>query len=87
MSLLNVPAAHGEHVPPSCPVYPASHLQDTLEILPVLEFEAAGHDWQLVDPRPVSYVPTPQGEHAAEPVASLNSPGAHAMHGPTEGPE
>ena len=37
-------------------------------------------------PRVPEYVPAPQSMHAAEPVAALYFPAAHAMHVPPSGP-
>jgi hypothetical protein len=72
--VLNVPAMHATHVPPSGPVYPMLHLQP-VTVLPLTEFECAGQLVQLLDPvcSPVTsvavrarnpYVPAGQALHA-----------------------
>jgi hypothetical protein len=58
-------------------------------VLPAGELEFAGHARQVstdVAPVVVEYVPAPQLLHAAEPLASLYVPVAHAEHVSPSGP-
>ena len=68
---LKVPAAHSVQFPPSEPVEPGLQVQ-----LPML-LDPCCRDNEFVG----------HIKHAAEPVALLNVPAAHAVHGPPSGPE
>ena len=48
--ILNLPAAHGAHTPPSGPVKPALHLQDKDEILPGGDVELGGQNKHVTAP-------------------------------------
>ena len=86
VAILYVPAAHGEHTPPSGPVYPMLQVQPVDELHTVqVEPELAGqarHVADAVAPAVSEYVPAPQFVHAAEPVKSLYVPATHAVHKP-----
>ena len=85
---LYVPAAHVEHMP-SGPVYPALHggkIHAALDVLAAGEIVSAGqatHAATSVAASVEEYVPDAQSVHAAEPVALLYLPVAHAEHMPS----
>jgi hypothetical protein len=89
LAILYVPAPHGEHGPPSGPVYPALQEQPTDAVVIAGESEFIGHTPQVdaaVAPTTAEYVPVPQFKHAAVPLAILYFPATHAEHGPPSGP-
>ena len=86
---LYVPAAHGEHTPPSGPVNPALQAQAAAAVLELGELELPGHVTQVaaaIAPVVSEYVPTPQLVHAALPPPILYVPAAHGEDTPPSDP-
>ena len=86
---LYLPAAHGEHTPPSGPVEPVLQVQAVAAELGLGELELPGHATQAdstVAPVVAKYFPAAQSVHTAEPVVLLYFPLAHAEHTPASGP-
>jgi hypothetical protein len=85
VAVLDLPAAHEVHVPPSGPVNPTLQVQAVRATLASGELEPAGHPIQVVAtvaPTAVEYVPAAQSVHATMPVAILYLPAAHEVHVP-----
>lgn len=55
-------------------------------MLPAGEFEKDAHSLHPSDAAAAEYFPVAQDAHAAEPVAFLKLPMAHAVHGPPSAP-
>ena len=91
MTILNFPAAHAKHVPPSGPEYPRLQRQAETTVCPAVNVaEFAGqvaHELSATAPVDAEYLPATQSAHTAEPVAALNFPAKQAVHGPPSGPE
>ena len=86
MAVLNVPATHGRHTPPSGPVYPLLHTHAALEP-PDCEFAPQFEHAKLdVAPITVEKVFAEQFRHTAVPVTGLYLPATHTAHGPPFGP-
>jgi len=89
LAILYVPAAHGEHTPPSGPVNPALQVQAVIAELKLGELKLPGHVWQVaaaVAPVEAEYVPAPHGVQAALPLSILYVPAAHGEHTSPSGP-
>ena len=74
--------------PPSGPVDPALHVQVATDVLALGELELPGHATQVdssVAPVVGKYFPAAQSVHAAEPLAILYLPAAHAVQTPPSG--
>ncbi len=87
--ILYVPAAQGEHAPPSGPVCPALQVQAARAELKLGELELPGHARQVVEtvaPVEAEYVPAPHGVQIALPLAILYVPTPHGKHVPPSGP-
>ncbi len=81
LAILYVPAAHGEHGPPSAPVYPALQVQSATASLALGELELPGHVTQVdaaVAPVEAEYVPAPQLLQASGPSVFLKVPAMHS---------
>ncbi len=65
---LYVPAAHGTHVLPAAPVYPASQTQLVSSPLPAAAREFAGHTLQFGLPSG-DHCPSGHGRHVSLPIA------------------
>jgi len=86
MTVLNVPATHARHTPPSGPVYPLLHTHSALEP-PDCEFAPQfEHTKTDVAPITLEKVFAEQLVHTAVPVTLLYLPGTHNAHGPPLGP-
>jgi hypothetical protein len=68
LASLYVPAAHGSHVLPSAPVYPASQVQPVIDPLPAAAREFAGHKLQFGLPSN-DHCPSGHGRHVSIPIA------------------
>ena len=83
---LCLPATHISHVPPSGPVYPATHRQLVLRLLPLGEIEFSGHDMHALSeaaPPVTEYLPAPHSVHVVSveaPAVAENLPAPHPMH-------
>jgi hypothetical protein len=87
--ILYLPAAQGEHTPPSGPVVPALHEQAVAAELGLGEFELPGHTRQVdssVAPAVAEYFPAEQSVQTALPVVILYLPAAQDVHVPPSGP-
>ena len=86
MTVLNVPATHARHTPPSGPVYPLLHTHSALEP-PDCEFAPQfEHTKTDVAPITAEKVFAEQLVHTAVPETVLYLPGTHREHGPPFGP-
>jgi hypothetical protein len=86
ISVLNVPATHARHGPPSGPVYPRLHTQTALD---PADCEFAGqleHAPTDVAPVTMEKVLAEQLVHNDEPMTVLYFPATHNEHGPPFGP-
>jgi hypothetical protein len=90
VTILYFPAAHAVHVPPLGPVNPRLQRQEPTAVCDASACpEFAPQDTQVlatVAPTVAEYVLASQLVHAAEPVAVLYLPAAHAVHVPPLGP-
>ena len=89
VATLYLPAAHGEHTPPSGPVEPVLQVQAVAAELGLGELELPGHAKQvdsIVAPVVAKYFPAAQSVHAALPVVILYLPVAHGEHTPPSSP-
>ena len=90
VAILYVPAAHGEHAPPSGPVDPALQVQPAAAEQPVHDApELAGQAAHIVPnvaPAVGEYFPAAQSVQTALPVAILYLPATHREHTPPSGP-
>jgi hypothetical protein len=90
VALFHVPVGHGEHGPPSGPVWPALHVQMLDALQPLHDApELVAHATQVpasVAPVVVEYVPAAQSVHTILPVAILYLPATHVVHVPPFGP-
>ena len=72
---LYLPATHARQGPPSCPVYPALHLQSVTSSLPICETVLLGHSEHAADPGPVLNLPSEHHSHG--PPSGPVEPAAH----------
>ena len=72
---LYLPAPHAKQGPPSCPVYPALHLQSVTSSLPICETVLLGHSEHAADPGPVLNLPSEHQSHG--PPSGPVEPAAH----------
>jgi hypothetical protein len=83
---LYLPATHISHVPPSGPVYPATHRQLVSRLLPLREIEWSGHDMHALSelaPSVIEYLPATHSVHVVSveaPAVAENLPAPHFMH-------
>ena len=88
--VLYVLSAHGWHVPPFEPVYPALHAQAPSVILPDGELEFPGHAEHVpraLAPTAAEYVAVAQSVHATLPVLVLYLPATQPEQTSPSGPE
>ncbi len=83
---LYLPGRHAEHVPPSEPVYPDTHLQSSMASLPELLTECSGQLEHELSPVAEEFLSAPQSMQLAEPISFLYLPGRHASHVPPSEP-
>jgi hypothetical protein len=73
LASLYVPAEHGEHDPPSGPVYPALQVQSTTASLAPGELELPGQARQLVAAVEAEYFPAPHDVQVVDVVAAVET--------------
>lgn len=86
-TVLNLPATHSVHTPPSAPVYPALHLHAVGTELPLGDAALASHEVHKLDAvaaAVVEYVFAEQAMQSVDPTELLYLPAVHAVHAPPE---